>query len=146
MKDILVVDDDIMNLGQISAQLSDLYRVSLAKSGIQELAICATERPDLILLDVEMPEINGFETIKMLKRNLALNRIPVIFITGSSDTETEVRCLESGARDFILKPLKKSILLHRIELHLRIADYQSSLENMATEITNSIATSLADLI
>jgi putative two-component system response regulator len=146
MKNILIVDDNIMTLGQISAQLKDLYRVSLAKSGVQALAICASERPDLILLDVEMPGLNGFETIEILKRTLALSRIPVIFVTSSSDAETEIRCLASGARDFIVKPTEKSILLHRIELHLRIADYQSNLENMANEITDSIAISLADLI
>jgi putative two-component system response regulator len=146
MKEILVVDDNIANLRQISAQLEDSYNVTLVKSGAQALVVCAQERPDLILLDVEMPEMDGFETIERIRMNLALRSIPVIFITANHDSATEVRGLKSGARDFITKPVEKSILLHRIELHIRIASYQSYLEDTVTEMTDSIATSLAELI
>ncbi|MDR3255354.1 MAG: response regulator [Synergistaceae bacterium] len=146
MKEILVVDDNIANLRQISAQLEGSYNVTLVKSGAQALVVCAQERPDLILLDVEMPDLDGFETIERMRMNLALRSIPVIFITANHDSATEVRGLKSGARDFITKPVEKSILLHRIELHLSISSYQSYLENTVTEMTDSIATSLAELI
>jgi putative two-component system response regulator len=145
-KQILVVDDNISSLKQIGAQLTAGYEVSLAKSGALALQICKQERPDLILLDIEMPEMDGFETIKRLKEDPALSPIPVIFLTGNHDAATEIRALQSGAMDFITKPANKDILLHRLELHLQFAAYQSSLENTVTELENSIVTSFAELV
>ncbi|MDR1099582.1 MAG: response regulator [Treponema sp.] len=145
-KQILVVDDNITSLKQIGAQLTPGYEVSLAKSGALALQICKQEKPDLILLDIEMPEMDGFETIKRLKEDPLLSPIPVIFLTGNHDTLTEIRALQSGAMDFITKPVNKDILLHRLELHLQFAAYQSSLENTVTELENSIVTSFAELV
>jgi putative two-component system response regulator len=146
MNKILVVDDNISSLKQIGAQLGGDYEVSLAKSGALALQICMTEKPDLILLDIEMPDMDGFETIKRLRLNHYLGSIPVIFLTGNHDTETEVRGLQSGARDFITKPVEKSILHHRIELHLRFSSYQSHLENTVVKLSESVALSFAELI
>ncbi|MDR3322204.1 MAG: response regulator [Synergistaceae bacterium] len=146
MMEILVVDDNMTNLAQIEAQLSGRYGVTLAKSGAQALHICERERPDLILLDVEMPGMDGFDTLGMLKDDPRLSRIPVIFLTASRDSATEVRGLKSGARDFITKPVGKNILLHRIELHLRVSSYQSHLADRVAEMTDSIAASFAELI
>jgi putative two-component system response regulator len=146
MKKILVVDDNLTSLKQIGAQLAESYEVSLAKSGALALQICKQEKPDLILLDIEMPEMDGFETIKRLKLNRYLGSIPVIFLTGNHDTETEVRGLQSGARDFITKPVEKSILIHRIELHLRFSSYQAHLENTVATLSDSVAHSFAELI
>lgn len=145
-KRILVVDDNIATLKQIGAQLTSGYDVSLVKSGELALRICRQERPDLILLDVEMPEMDGFETIRQIKADPALNPIPVIFLTGNRDTATEIRALQSGAMDFIAKPANKDILFHRLELHLQFAAYQKSLENTVTELENSIVTSFAELV
>jgi putative two-component system response regulator len=141
-----VVDDNISSLKQIGAQLGSHYEVSLAKSGALALQICKQEKPDLILLDVEMPEMDGFQTLIRLKEDPDLNPIPVIFLTGNRDTETEIRALESGAMDFITKPANKDILFHRLELHLQFAAYQCSLENTVKELENSIVTSFAELI
>ncbi|MDR1903898.1 MAG: response regulator [Treponema sp.] len=146
MNKILVVDDNLSSLKQIGAQLSENYDVSLAKSGALALHICMREKPDLILLDIEMPDMDGFETIKRLRLNRYLGSIPVIFLTGNHDTETEVRGLQSGARDFITKPVEKSILLHRIELHLRFSSYQSQLESTVAKLSDSVALSFAELI
>ncbi|MDR2588791.1 MAG: response regulator [Spirochaetales bacterium] len=146
MKQILIVDDNISILKQISAYLTGDYEVSLAKSGLLALQICMKERPDLILLDIEMPEMNGFETIRRLKQNPYFNRIPVIFLTANQDVETEVRGLQSGARDFITKPVEKSILIHRIELHLRLSSYQAETESKVMNMSDSIATAFAELI
>jgi putative two-component system response regulator len=145
-KQILVVDDNLASLKQIGAQLGSHYEISLAKSGDMALQICRRERPDIILLDVEMPEMDGFQTMVLLKEDPALNQIPVIFLTGNHDTATEIRALESGAMDFITKPANKDILLHRLELHLQYAAYQSSLENTVKELENSIVTSFAELV
>ncbi|MDR3279088.1 MAG: response regulator [Synergistaceae bacterium] len=146
MKRILVVDDNMASLKQIGAQLSGSYQVSLSKSGAQALKICDETHPDLILLDVEMPEMDGFEVSSILRADPALSRIPVIFLTGNHDINTEIRALESGAVDFITKPAERSILLHRLELHLQLTDYQTNLENTVKELENSIVVSFADLI
>jgi putative two-component system response regulator len=146
MKRILVVDDNMASLKQIGAQLSGNYQISLSKSGNQALKICSQIHPDLILLDVEMPDMDGFETNAALKRNHELSRIPVIFLTGNYDIETEIRGLKSGAVDYITKPAEKNILLHRIELHLKLNDYQTNLERTIKELEDSIVLSFADLV
>ncbi|MCL2127114.1 MAG: response regulator [Treponema sp.] len=146
MKRILVVDDNISILKQISAHLAGEYEVSLAKSGMLALQICAKEKPDLILLDIEMPDMDGFDVISRLKKNPYLDRIPVIFLTANHSAEIEIKALESGARDFIVKPVEKSILLHRIELHLRFVSYQIQTEQNVSALSDSIASSFADMI
>jgi putative two-component system response regulator len=140
------VDDNLSSLKQIGAQLTPRYEIFLAKSGPLALQICKQEKPDLILLDIEMPEMDGFETIKRLKEDPELNPIPVIFLTGNRDMETEIRALQSGAMDFIIKPANKDILLNRLELHLQFSAYQTSLEHSVMELENSIVASFAELI
>lgn len=146
MKSILIVDDNMVSLKQISAQLADSYEVSLAKSGELALQICSKEKPDLILLDVEMPGMDGFETIARLKEDTALYQIPVIFLTACHDAATEVKCLESGAMDFIAKPVNTDILHHRIELHLQFSEYQLHLEKTVKELEDAVGASFAELI
>jgi putative two-component system response regulator len=146
MSHILIVDDNLANLKQIQIQLSNNYQIILAKSGMQALQICSRQIPDLILLDIDMPEMDGFETIARLKQNPMLSRIPVIFLTANHDITTEIRALESGAMDFITKPFEKSILIHRIELHLRFSQYQHHLEKTVKELEDSIVLSFSELI
>ncbi|MDR1649716.1 MAG: response regulator [Synergistaceae bacterium] len=145
-KEILIVDDNTASLKQIGAHLMGSYNFSMAKSGEQALRICETERPDLILLDIEMPNMDGFEVIKRLKLNPMLESIPVIFLTGSRDVETEAKGLQTGARDFIKKPVEKNILIHRISLHLRISSYQAYLADSVMRLTEGFALSIANLI
>jgi len=146
MKSILIVDDNLVSLRQINALLSKNYDVSLAKSGDLALQICSQQPPDLILLDVEMPGMDGFETIARLKADPNLKHIPVIFLTGNQDAETEVKCLESGAMDFITKPPNAEILHHRIEVHLQFSLYQLRLEHMVKELEDNIGISFAELL
>ncbi|AEF80476.1 HD-GYP domain-containing protein [Leadbettera azotonutricia] len=146
MKSILVVDDNLASLKQIGAQLHGDYEVYLAKSGTMGLDIARKEKPDLILLDVEMSGMDGFRTIAKIREYPALRQIPVIFLTGNSDSATEIRALESGAVDFILKPANTDILYHRIELHLQFTAYQLHLEKMVKELEDNIGASFAELI
>jgi putative two-component system response regulator len=146
MKRILIVDDNLLTLKQLEAHLSQRYEVILAKSGKVALEICKTIVPDLILLDVKMPEMDGFETLKAFQKNPGLEFVPVLFLTGVNDTMTEIKCLELGAMDFITKPANKSILLHRIELHLQFSSYQTNPMDIVKDLENSIAVSLAELI
>ncbi|MDR2351981.1 MAG: response regulator [Deltaproteobacteria bacterium] len=145
-KQILVVDDNISNLKYISAQLSDIYKVTMAKSGPQALQIAAKQNPDLVLLDIDMPEMDGFETLARMREDPQLNKLPVIFLSANNDPKTEVKALQVGAMDFIPKPFEKSILTHRLNIHLKFSKYQSSLENTVRELEDSIVTSFSELI
>jgi putative two-component system response regulator len=142
----LVVDDNITSLKQVSALLSGRYDFSLHKSGKEAVAFCERYTPDLVLLDIEMPGMNGFETLAKFKVNQSMSGVPVIFLTGSVDAETEVRALEAGARDFIRKPANKDVLIHRIEIHLELRNYQTNLEKTLKEMEDDIAISFADLV
>jgi putative two-component system response regulator len=146
MKEILVVDDNDAVLKQIASFLSGTYNYCLVRSGAQAVSFCLRERPDLVLLDIEMPGMDGFETIRLLKQNPEFSRIPVIFLTSKHDRETEIKCLRHGARDFIRKPAEKSILLHRLELHLAISTYQSHLSDSVVLLSNILGVSVAQLI
>ena len=146
MKRILVVDDNITNLKQAQALLVNKYDIMLAKSGESALSICAQERPDMMLLDVDMPGMDGFETIKKLKQDPVLCQIPVIFLTANNSTETEIKALESGAVDFVTKPINKEILLNRLDIHLNLITYQTSLENSVRELEDNIVVSFAELV
>lgn len=146
MKHILLVDDNLANLKLASNLLKDYYKVSLTKSGMQALEFCKKNRPDLILLDINMPDMDGFETIKALKNNIATRNIPVIFLTASNESEVEAKGFEYGAVDFITKPFAKKSMLHRIETHLQLFDYQLHLENVVKELEDSIITSFCELI
>ena len=146
MKRILVVDDNITVLKQIQAHLIDEYEVSLAKSGMLALQIFDKEKPDLILMDVEMPNMNGFVLMSLLKQKPLFKRIPVIFMTANNNKDIHIQALKLGARDFIVKPVEKTILLHRIKLHLRFFSYQAEIEQNVITLSDSIATSFAELI
>ncbi|MDR2199554.1 MAG: response regulator [Deltaproteobacteria bacterium] len=143
---ILVVDDNLANLKFVRSQLSGVYKISLAKSGEQCLAMGAKSVPDLILLDIEMPDMDGFETMERLKGHDLLNRVPVIYLTANRDPETEVRALESGAVDFVTKPFEKDILRHRISLHVSFNHYQQQLEDTVKELEDSMVASFSGLI
>ena len=146
MKSILIVDDNLASLKQISSQLSQDYEISLAKSGELALQISTQVPPDLILLDVEMPGMDGFATIAQIKKDPRLMHIPVIFLTGNHDSATEIKGLESGAMDFITKPANIDILRHRIKIHLDFTAYQLNLEHMTKELEDNIGISFAELL
>jgi len=146
MKRILVVDDNIAVLKQVSAYLSDNYEVSLAKSGNLALQICVKEEPDLVLLDIEMTDTDSFDIMSKIKRNPYLNHIPIIFLVANHSAEVEIHALEAGARDILVKPVEKSILLRRLELHLRFISYQIQTEQTVMTLSDSIATSFAEMI
>jgi putative two-component system response regulator len=119
MKSLLIVDDNLASLKQISAQLAKNFEISLAKSGEMALQICSQEKPDLILLDVEMPDMDGFATIARLKEDPQLKSIPVIFLTGNYDAATEAKCSQAGGVDFITKPPDVDTLQGRIEKQIQ---------------------------
>ena len=102
MKQILVVDDNKANLILAKKALEDNYQVILVKSGMQALQVLEKQIPDLILLDINMPEMSGIETMMKMREREELKDIPVVFLTADGESETEVVCLKLGASDFIM--------------------------------------------
>ena len=122
MKTIFVVDDNDVNLVQAKRALDGHYRVRTMPSAERMLAIIEKIIPDLILLDIQMPEMDGFAAINKLKENTQTADIPVMFLTASTDDEIEAKGLELGAVDFITKPFSPPVLLNRIAHHLHIEE------------------------
>jgi len=117
-KTVFLVDDDLTNLTVGIAALEEHYDVLTLSSGELLLKMLGKSVPDLILLDVEMPGMNGYETIKHIKGNPATAAIPVIFLTAKNDGGSELEGLSLGAVDYIVKPFSAALLLKRIEIHL----------------------------
>jgi putative two-component system response regulator len=127
---VLVVDDTPDNLSLITTLLKDLYRVKIATTGNKALQIAfSNEPPDLILLDIMMPEMDGYEVCRHLKSDPQTTEIPVIFLTAKSEIEDELKGFGLGAVDFITKPISPPIVLARVRTHLRlkrVIDYLKS--------------------
>ena len=118
-KSILIIDDDIILLKTAEEILSDLYSVSVAKGGKQGIALLKKGIiPNLILLDIAMPEMDGYMTLEKIKGIPECEEVPVIFLTGFSESDYEVKGLKAGAVDYIVKPFVKEVLLARVEMHL----------------------------
>ena len=114
-KHILIVDDVTTNLKCVGEILRNDYALSMAKSGEQALQMIGKVKPDLVLLDVKMPGMDGYETFKAMKDNPETSDIPVIFLTADTENGSEVKGLRLGASDFIRKPYEPEIMLGRIE-------------------------------
>ena len=116
---VLVVDDTPDNLSLMAALLKDKYRVRLANSGAKALAVVrGANPPDLILLDIMMPGMSGYEVCEQLKKDPATSRIPIIFLTAMSSAEDEKKGLDLGAQDYISKPISPPIVLARVKTQL----------------------------
>ena len=118
---VLVVDDQPINIRILYQALSFSYQVLMATSGEQALQICRSQRPDLVLLDVVMPVINGHEVCRQLKAEPLTRDIPVIFVTAQNDARHESLGLELGAVDFITKPVVAAVVRARVSTHLGLA-------------------------
>ena len=151
---IMVVDDDIMNLKMAEYILKrNGYEVLSVKSGEECLKTLETESVNLMLLDIEMPGMSGFDLMEILKTSEELSKIPVIFLTADRSEETEEKCFQVGAVDYIGKPFVPAIMLQRIKRTLELEDYSKSLEAMVeaqlqkiTELQQNIIITMANLI
>jgi putative two-component system response regulator len=136
-KTILLVDDDPVNIQVLSILLGDKYNIMVASSGAQALQL-ATEQPDLILLDIIMPEMDGYEVCRRLKSAPAISGIPVIFVTGMNDPEDEIKGLSLGAVDYFIKPLHAAITLARIKNHLELHQFRDELQEMNRNLKQQV--------
>lgn len=128
---ILVVDDDPLLVQLMGAMLGDLGRIRFATNGPSALQQLAHDRPDLILLDAQMPGMGGFEVCRAIRSSRDYDGIPVIFVTARHDEEFEVRCFEAGAADFIHKPVSAPVLRARVRSHVRLKRAQDSVRQLA---------------
>lgn len=126
---ILIVDDNAVNLTVIKGILSERYKVYPVDSGAMALKFLVKQLPDLILLDIEMPEMSGIELIRIIKEDPKLTDIPVIFLTAHNSAESEADAFRLGAADYIRKPVDDVILLARVKMHLELAAYRKSGQN-----------------
>ncbi|KUE80761.1 two-component system response regulator [Aeromonas schubertii] len=124
---ILVVDDNPENRAVLIGLLKPHYRILVAVNGAQALEICQRSQPELVLLDVMMPELDGYEVCRRLKEHPELAEIPVIFLTAKSQIEDEEMGFSVGAVDYIMKPISPPILLSRVRTHIRLRQARAAL-------------------
>ena len=150
---IILVDDNMANLTMGRNMLKPFYEVYPAPSGDKFFEITENVIPDLVLLDIEMPGMSGYEVIKKMKAQDRLKNIPVVFLTAKSDEESEIEGFDLGAVDYVSKPFSAPRLLKRIENHLLLKDYSDDLEAKVREKTrevynlqNAVLTTVADMV
>lgn len=138
MKHILIVDDNKMNLVMAKQELSVDYQVTPVTSGAQALMFLEKMHTDLILLDINMPDMDGRETMRRIRMRDEWKTIPIIFLTADSSPETEAQCLSDGAEDFIIKPFVPQVMKSRIERILELYDLRNDLETKLEEKTKQV--------
>src|SRR6056297_600766 len=130
---ILIVDDTKENIDVLSGLLIEDYNVKFALNGKMALEVAERFHPDLILLDVMMPNLDGYETCKLLNENIVTSDIPVIFVTAKVAIADEKKGFEVGAVDYISKPIQPMIVKSRIKTHLEIADREKHLQRLVND-------------
>jgi diguanylate cyclase (GGDEF)-like protein len=128
---ILIVDDQQMNVELLTDILKDHYDLAIASDGERAIEICERRPPDLVLLDVQMPGMDGYETCRRLKANPATREIPVIFVTARDSMEDQVKGLDAGAVDFITKPVHAPIVRARTRTHILLKQHADRLRELA---------------
>lgn len=147
LETVLIVDDDTESLGVLGSFLRPHYNVLAAPSGERAIQIAfAAQKPDLILLDVLMPEMDGYDVLSLLHDNTATRSIPVIFVTGLDSTEDEERGLKLGAVDYIAKPYRPPIVLARIRTQLELKRARDWLENQNAYLEEEVARRMRDIL
>ena len=142
---ILVVDDTPANLSLLSALLSPRWRVRLAPSGAKALDLVRRQAPDLIVLDVMMPELDGYEVCRRLKADPATRDIPVLFLTALSQPEDETRGFECGGADFIHKPFNPATVLSRVATQLEAKQWRDTLHQRNTWLQQELQSRLSEV-
>ena len=144
---ILIVDDNATNLSVLSQALKAAgYKVRIAVDGEDALAQVERHRPELILLDIEMPKMDGFETCRRLQANPETEGIPVIFMTALTETENKVKGLSLGAVDYITKPFEEAEVLARVKIHWRLKCLTDSLEQQVSDRTQALQQAQLQLV
>ena len=131
---VLAVDDSAENLNVITGLLNEEYKVKATRSGVKALEMVKANPPDLILLDINMPEMDGYQVIQELKKNHATKDIPVIFLTALSEVEDEAKGFALGAADYISKPFNPLIVRARVHTHMELVAQRRKTEELLENI------------
>ncbi|MDD6036562.1 MAG: response regulator [Lachnospiraceae bacterium] len=118
MEKVLIIDDNSINLKMASMALKEVCKPVPVPSGEMALKFLSTNRPALVLLDIEMPDMDGFETLKAIRKIPDMAELPVIFLSASTDDETRDSALAAGGADYVVKPFRKEELLKAVQPHL----------------------------
>ena len=137
---VLVVDDNKTNLAAIKNILEERYNVLLAISGQIALKFVEKKKPDIVLLDIMMPGMDGWETYREIKKKDFYDEISTIFLTADQNPETEAKCLKMGAADFITKPIVPEVVLRRIEKTLELNEFRRYMERAVSEKQRELET------
>jgi putative two-component system response regulator len=131
---VMIVDDNVANLKLGKGALSGDYDVFTMPSAAKMLDLLERKRPDLILLDIDMPDMDGYEALTRLQDNPATAEIPVIFLTALDHMDNELKGLSLGAVDYVVKPFQTALLKQRVKLHLNLARHRRELETQRLEL------------
>ena len=146
MKTIFIVDDNDTNLMTAKIALDSTYKTFALPSAAKMFKLLGKITPDLILLDVDMPETDGFQAMSVLKADEKLKHIPVIFLTAKNDTDSEIHGFEMGALDFINKPFSAPVLIRRIETHIEMNQLVKESQQAVRDIHNATISVIADVV
>lgn len=144
MKKILVADDDRNTLEMMKQALSPFYEVLAASSGEEALLMLRGVLPDLILLDIDMPGMDGYQVLERLHKNETLKNIPVVFLTGLTDEQAEMQGLQQGVLDYLKKPVGMRVLLMRVQHYLNLTAARREPGSLDMEALASLKKPLTD--
>jgi putative two-component system response regulator len=144
---VLAVDDDTDLLALMAKALSKDYQMLTASNPGDAISLAGGEpRPDLVLLDIEMPDVSGFEVCQALKSEPATADIPIVFLTGKAEPQAQVEAFGLGAVDYILKPINVAVLRTRVQMQLSLTDQRRTLERLVQERTAEVAQTRSEII
>ena len=135
---ILIVEDSELNITVLTDILAEKYELHIAKDGPTGIEIAKSKLPDLILLDIVLPRMDGYEVIKILKDNWETKDIPIIFVTALNNVDDEIKGLLMGADDYINKPFNPLIVMLRIDIQMRIINQLKQIKMLSAEVESWI--------
>lgn len=143
---ILAVDDAPENLDVLVANLRDLYQVRFAANGLDAVKVALRHKPDLILMDVEMPHMDGFEACRQIKAHPETEDIPVLFVTSLSEVGDETTGFDAGGVDYLTKPISPPILRARVKTHLELREARRSVQNVLNQTLSGTISVMSEVL
>lgn len=122
--EVMIIDDNENNINVLSSMLKNEYKIRIAKNGRMAWKSISLKKPNLILLDINMPEMDGYELARLIRKDISFNSVPIIFVSAMSDISDKLKCFELGAVDYITKPFLMEEVKARVSVHLKNSELQ----------------------